>query len=99
MLIKYKPLSKIKCLSFAVMSLLKSNNKTEPHTVEPHDVLQRVQVLNISLVTTEDLGPRTKIIRKVFSILLPHFTVPTQHVDLLVEGNVIGRPVTCGKEM
>lgn len=66
------------------------------HTIKPHDALQRVQALDISLVTAEDLGSGTEIVGKVLSILLPHLFITTQSVDLLVEGNIIGRPVTCG---
>lgn len=74
------------------------HNETQPHTIEPHDVLQGVQVLHSSLVTAEDLGSGTEIIGEVLPVLLPHFSVPTQPVDLLVEGNVVGRPVTCGQQ-
>lgn len=65
------------------------------HTIKPHDVLQGVQVLDISLVTAEDLGSGTEIIGKVLSILLPHLSITTQGIDLLVEGNIVGWPVTC----
>lgn len=61
-------------------------------------MLQGVQVLDSGLVTAEDLGSGTQIIGEVLSVLLPHFSITTQHVDLLVEGDVVGRPVTCGKQ-
>lgn len=74
------------------------NQLKQSPTIEPHDVFQGVQVLDISLVTAEDLGSGTEIIREVLSVLLPHFSITTQHVDLLVEGDVVGWPVTCGKQ-
>lgn len=48
------------------------------------------------MVTAEDLGSGTEIIGKFLSILLPHLAITTQGVDLLVEGNIVGGPVTCG---
>lgn len=71
-------------------------NKAKPRTIKPHDVLQGVQVLDVGLVTAEDLGSWTEIIGKILSILLPHFSITTQAVDVLVEGNIVGWPVTCG---
>lgn len=69
-------------------------NKANPRTIKPHDVLQGVQVLDVALVTAEDLGSWTEIIGKILSIPLPHFCITTQAVDVLVEGNIIGWPVT-----
>ena len=73
-------------------------SQTEPHTIEPHDVLQGVQVLDIGLVPAEDLGSGTEIIGEVLSIVLPHFSITTQQIDLLVKRNVVGWPVTFGKQ-
>lgn len=66
-------------------------------TVGPHDVLQRVQVLDLGLVSAEDLGSGTEVVGEVLPVLLPHLPVATQSIDLLVEGDVVGRPVACRK--
>lgn len=70
-----------------------------PRTIKPHDVLQRVQVRDVSLVTAEDLGSGTEVIGEVLSVLLPHFPVTTQGVNLWVEGDIVGRPVTYSTNM
>jgi len=79
------------------MRVRKDQKETEQHTVRPHDALQRVQVLHVRLVPAEDLGSGTEIVGEVFSVLIPHFFITTQLVDLVVERNVVGRPVTFGK--
>lgn len=71
----------------------------EPHTIESHDMLQGLQVLNATLVTAKDLGSGTEVIGEVLSVLLPHFYVTTHCVDLPMERNVVGRPITCKKWM
>lgn len=65
------------------------------HTVKPHDVLQRGQVLHGSLVTAEDLGSGTEVVGEVLAVLLPHFSITTQGINVWVERHVVGRPVTC----
>lgn len=65
------------------------------HTVGPHDVLQRLQVLDASLVAAEDLGSGTKVVGELLSVPLPHLPIAAQSVDLLVEGHIVGRPIAC----
>lgn len=79
-----------------LLVLIHQDTETRLHTIRPHDVLQRFQILDVSLVATEDLGPGTEIVGKLLSVPLPHFLITTQGVDLLMEGHIVGRPVTCG---
>lgn len=69
---------------------------SELHTIRPHDVLQGLQVLDVTLVTAEDLGSGAEIIGEVLSVLLHHLVIATQGVDPLMEGNVVRWPVSCG---
>lgn len=72
--------------------------REKPHTVGPHDVLQRLQVLDASLVAAEDLGSGTKVVGELLSIPLPHFPVAAQSPDRLVEGHIVGRPIACSRQ-
>lgn len=60
-------------------------------------MLQRLQVLDASLVAAEDLGSGTKVVGELLSIPLPHFPIAAQSVDLLVEGHIVRRPIACSR--
>lgn len=64
-------------------------------TVVSHDVFEGAEVRHLCLVPAEDFGSGTEVIREVFSVSLPHHTVPTQVVYFDVKWYVVGWPVTC----
>lgn len=64
-------------------------------TVVSHDVFQGAEVRHLGLVSAEDFGSRTEVVREVFSVSLPHHTVPTQVVDFNMKWYVVGWPITC----
>lgn len=67
-------------------------------TVVSHDVFQGVKVRHLGLVSAEDFGSRTEVVREVDSVSLPHHTIPTQTVDLNMKWYVVGRPISCAKK-
>lgn len=64
-------------------------------TVVSHDVFKGVKVRHLGLVSAEDFGSRTEVVGEVYSISLPHHTIPTQIVDLSMKRYVVGRPIPC----
>ena len=65
------------------------------HTVVSHEAFEGVEVRHLGLVPAEDFGSGTEVIGEVYSISLPHYTVPAQVVDLTMKRYVVGWPVAC----
>lgn len=64
-------------------------------TVVSHDVFEGAEVIHLGLVPAEDFGSGAEVVRKVFSISLPHYAVPTQVVDVSMKRYVVGWPIAC----
>lgn len=64
-------------------------------TVISHDVFEGAEVIHLGLVPAEDFGSGAEVVRKVFSISLPHDAVPAQVVDVNMKRYVVGWPISC----
>ncbi len=56
---------------------VRSARVTVSPTVVSHDAFEGAEVRHFGLVPAKDFGSWTEIIREVFSISLPHYTIPT----------------------
>lgn len=63
-------------------------------TIVPHDVLHAFHILDIILITSEDLRSRGQLVGAIYSKSANYGWIATFVVHLLIKGDIIRRPIS-----